>query len=620
MATLAVLHAVELPAHALVVSDWEDGPHHSPILVVPRSAELQRDEDALGRALVVTVGGTRPVVSTAMVSSLLFERFGLTTQDADVRRHVPEDFIVRFRRPADRDRVLAAGPTGAPLPLIWNPWRRTSLAHSGAFRYRVLVGMRRIPLHAWNVPTVQTVLGPCCSGINIVRPIDVDDDDDRELFATAWCWHPRYVRCEQIIFVPEPFIPGANDEFATALRGLRYVIHIRLVAYQDFNTPPPPPGAPGPDDSQGDGDPSAQADEAPDYNPTLRRESDGGSSDHSNDSNFYNRNPPDGRRCDDAAWAGDGDDRSVRVGSLTCPLPAVSSMGPTLATVDVGASGPHAAASYSAPVMETATAADVCGEQTPVKSIDTSPAREIPISSPALTPFRSAMPGLGVVGQFLAQAPMLLHGGRSVASPPPLSQDWWIECAEIELAGPLLPRPASTVERATPIPNRDTEPQDVSCCQEHIQAPAEDGVCASPPASRSPSAGLAVDTTPTTPVGIVLVNKLCIPLQTPAIRAPPKTRKSRTPASPRTSCRSIRLAAKHREPDSTKQAQKVLLKKLGGLVLSPVADSEVARKFKATFSAPLSPAKREALQVLFDGDFDPESLGIDAVGLDEDSA
>jgi hypothetical protein len=64
----------------------------------------------------------------------------------------------------------------------------------------------------------------------------------------------------------------------------------------------------------------------------------------------------------------------------------------------------------------------------------------------------------------------------------------------------------------------------------------------------------------------------------------------------------------------------VLLKKLGGLVLSLVADSEVARKFKATFSAPLSPAKREALQVLFDGDFDPESLGIDAVGLDEDSA
>jgi hypothetical protein len=215
VATLAVLHAVELPAHALVVSDWEDGPHHSPILVVPRSAELQRDEDALGRALVVTVGGTRPVVSTAMVSSLLFERFGLTTQDADVRRHVPEDFIVRFRRPADRDRVLAAGPTGAPLPLIWNPWRRTSLAHSGAFRYRVLVGMRRIPLHAWNVPTVQTVLGPCCSGINIVGPIDVDDDDDRELFATAWCWHPRYTSAaSKSSLSPSPSSP----ERTTSLR------------------------------------------------------------------------------------------------------------------------------------------------------------------------------------------------------------------------------------------------------------------------------------------------------------------------------------------------------------------------------------------------------------------
>jgi hypothetical protein len=64
----------------------------------------------------------------------------------------------------------------------------------------------------------------------------------------------------------------------------------------------------------------------------------------------------------------------------------------------------------------------------------------------------------------------------------------------------------------------------------------------------------------------------------------------------------------------------VLLKKLDSVLLSPVADSKVAWKFKATFSAPLSRAKHEALQLLFDGDFDPASLGIDAVGLDEEVA
>lgn len=43
-----------------------------------------------------------------MVSSFLFERFGITSLDAEVRRHEPEDFVVRFRHRSDRDRVLAS--------------------------------------------------------------------------------------------------------------------------------------------------------------------------------------------------------------------------------------------------------------------------------------------------------------------------------------------------------------------------------------------------------------------------------------------------------------------------------------------------------------------------------
>ena len=85
-------------------------------------------EDDLGLALVAVIGGNRPNLSTMMVSSYLLERFELTSLDADVRRHEPEDFVVRFRRAADRDRVLAAALTGPPLPLVWRPWRRTSLA------------------------------------------------------------------------------------------------------------------------------------------------------------------------------------------------------------------------------------------------------------------------------------------------------------------------------------------------------------------------------------------------------------------------------------------------------------------------------------------------------------
>lgn len=81
---------------------------HTGVVVVPRTAELQAAEEDLGRAVVVLVGGTRPTVSLAMISSYLLERFDIAVEDADVRRPKPEDFIVRFRHPVDRERILAS--------------------------------------------------------------------------------------------------------------------------------------------------------------------------------------------------------------------------------------------------------------------------------------------------------------------------------------------------------------------------------------------------------------------------------------------------------------------------------------------------------------------------------
>lgn len=111
------------------------------------------------------------------------------------------------------------------------------------------------------------------------------------------------------------------------------------------------------------------------------------------------------------------------------------------------------------------------------------------------------------------------------------------------------------------------------------------------------------------------MNRLCIPLQTPAIHARPRMRKIKTSVS--AIRRSLRLAAKPREADSTKQAQSILMKKLGTVVNSPAADSELIRKFRTTFSETLSASKHEAVYILFGGDFIPATLGLDAVGLDD---
>lgn len=124
------------------------------------------------------------------------------------------------------------------------------MASAGSFRFKVLVAMWRIPLHARTTAMAQSILGASCSNVEVARARNIADDDDREFFVTAWCWHPRFIPQEQIAFIPESPVPGAAEELRSGLPGLRYLVTLRLVPYQDWNTPPPSP----PDDGSGTDD------------------------------------------------------------------------------------------------------------------------------------------------------------------------------------------------------------------------------------------------------------------------------------------------------------------------------------------------------------------------------
>ena len=128
------------------------------------------------------------------------------------------------------------------------------MANGGTFRFRVLVGMRRVPVHARNASMAQTILGPACAEVDVVRPSDVPADDDREFFVTAWCMHRRFIPDEQIVFIPEPRILDPVEAAAVVLPGLRYLVRLRLVAFQDWSTPAASPADNGHDDGDADED------------------------------------------------------------------------------------------------------------------------------------------------------------------------------------------------------------------------------------------------------------------------------------------------------------------------------------------------------------------------------
>jgi len=101
----------------------------------------------------------------------------------------------------------------------------------GEFRFRVFMSLVRIPLHARNAATAQAVLGTCCTVVEPTRMIDRPEDDDREYFVKAWCWHPNLIEQRKMIFISEPEVAGIPAEERTRALGLRYLVTVRLIAY-----------------------------------------------------------------------------------------------------------------------------------------------------------------------------------------------------------------------------------------------------------------------------------------------------------------------------------------------------------------------------------------------------
>lgn len=108
----------------------------------------------------------------------------------------------------------------------------------------------------------QSILGTACAHLELAPQDVTPQDDDREFFVAAWCLDSIFIPDEKVIFIPEPNvrIPGnalyldADETVLNKLPGLRYLVQIRVVEFQDWSTPPPSSDEEGRDYGNGDGD------------------------------------------------------------------------------------------------------------------------------------------------------------------------------------------------------------------------------------------------------------------------------------------------------------------------------------------------------------------------------
>jgi hypothetical protein len=89
---------------------------------------------------------------------------------------------------------------------------------------------------------------------------------------------------------------------------------------------------------------------------------------------------------------------------------------------------------------------------------------------------------------------------------------------------------------------------------------------------------------------------VCLLLHTPVIRGRPRLRRARTLVSIHSLRRSGRLAGKPCAANATRQAQNVLLRKLGIQVEEGAIDADIESKFKAAFRGGMTAKKQHALQ------------------------
>ena len=439
------------------------------------------------------------------------------------------------------------------------------MASADSFRFRVLLALRRVPLHVRSAATAQTILGSCCSDVQLTDLRDTPKDDDTEFFVVAWCWHPGFIDKAHIIFVPEPRLFEDRD----SAPGLRYLVRVRVVAVQDASEAPSPP-SPGNPSVGGDVNQNDRDDDADfDHWPSPKRND---SDRDSWDSNYNGVHP--GMDC-----------VAVMVGGVSCPL---------------GVSTPTGEPEEPVAVL-------IGGNQCPTRALPPIGGSEGSASTLTQSVRRAhAASPRGFVGSFLEIAPHLLHDGRGSTEPlhadgdgSSASDDWWSDLVHVELASSGGAPPALSPEGGSPSPTAGMPV--LSEVERLADAPAQ------------------IDQH--VPIAERLQAEVCLPLQTPLIKGTPRRRRARTPPSVSIR-RSRRIAARARAPNATMQAQKVLLRKMGAQVadVDGVSESEVKRKFLQAFHGNISDSKRQALQTLLTGGVQFSSLALDLHGLEEEAA
>lgn len=196
-----------------------------PTCVIDRSARIEQVENNLRRALLVTVGGNRPVFATEKVLEEVARVFNFDMAAMTIMPAAPDDFLLVLPDCDVAETVFNRGQPlhglGVSLYIKW--WSQLPHADGASLPAVIDLELHGIPAHAWEMSMAQHLLNGSCW----VRSLHLEMATRQGLsvfHVAAWCMRPKLVHPAIDLIIPEPAPPEA--EVPPAKRGLVYPIDL----------------------------------------------------------------------------------------------------------------------------------------------------------------------------------------------------------------------------------------------------------------------------------------------------------------------------------------------------------------------------------------------------------
>jgi hypothetical protein len=221
---------------------------------------MDEAEQVLRRAMVASVTGTRPAVSAAQVAHVLHASFNLRPGDFTVHLHHPEDFLIIFATQELKEWLSGDHFIGdTSFSLIVRPWCKLAHAGSARLEHRVELQLSGIPAQAWQVSTVESLLGHGC-WVERIHP-DTRSRSNMALFQlTARTSDVSAIRPRTVLEIVET-VPARTTSEPPSIRTLTYHVSIEITHIEPADYVPGAAAAPtGDNEGTGNGNDAGDAD------------------------------------------------------------------------------------------------------------------------------------------------------------------------------------------------------------------------------------------------------------------------------------------------------------------------------------------------------------------------